>query len=179
MFRIRIGEQTELGLIEHRHAPELLQLIVSNQAHLRAWMNWVDQRRNLGDVATYVATGLKRFALNQGIHAGIWENGKLCGMINCFPIDWPNQAACLEYWLGAPYQGRGIMTASGRALVDYVFGTIGLHRLTIRCGSENRRSRAVAERLGFTLEGISRDAEWLYDHFVDHAIYGALKSAGI
>jgi hypothetical protein len=35
--------------------------------------------------------------------------------------------------------------------------------------------RAVPERLGFQLEGIIRDAEWLYDHFVDHAMYAILK----
>jgi ribosomal-protein-serine acetyltransferase len=67
------------------------------------------------------------------------------------------------------------MTPSCRAVVDHLFGTVDLHRLTIRCAAENQRSRAVAERLGFTLEGISRDAEWLYDHFVDHAVYGLLK----
>jgi ribosomal-protein-serine acetyltransferase len=175
MSRTRIGEQTELALMEHRHAPELFALIEANRAHLRAWMNWVDDRRTPVDVANYVATGLKQFALGQGIHVGIWNAGKLCGIINCCPIDWPNKASYLEYWLGASHQGKGIMTASCRAVVDYLFGTMNLHRLTIRCAVENKRSRAVAERLGFAFEGISRDSEWLYDHFVNHAVYGMLK----
>jgi ribosomal-protein-serine acetyltransferase len=167
--------QTELALMEHRHARELFELIEANRAHLRAWMNWADQRRTQVDVATYVATGLKQFALNQGIHVGIWEKGRLCGMINFFPIEWPNKAATLEYWLGASYQGKGIMTASCRAMIEYAFGTAGLHRLTIRCAAENRRSRAIPEKLGFTLEGVARDAEWLHDHFVNHAVYGLVK----
>jgi ribosomal-protein-serine acetyltransferase len=175
MFRKQVGERTELALMEHRHARELFELIEANRAHLRAWMNWVDQRRTQVEVATYVATGLKQFVLNQGIYIGVWEQGKLCGMINCAPIDWPNKATCLEYWLGASYQGKGIMTASCRAVIDYAFGTVDLHRLTIRCAAENRRSRGVAERLGFSFEGITRDGEWLYDHFVDHAVYGLLK----
>jgi ribosomal-protein-serine acetyltransferase len=175
MFRARIGDHTELALLEHRNARELFALIEANRAHLRPWMNWADQRRTLVDVATYVATGLKQFALNQGVYIGLWDHGKLCGMINCFPIDWPNKSACLEYWLGASSQGNGLMTAGGRAVIDYAFGTLDLHRLTIRCAAENRRSRATAERLGFTFEGLSRDAEWLYDHFVDHAVYGLLK----
>jgi ribosomal-protein-serine acetyltransferase len=175
MFRARIGEQTELGLVEHRHARELFELIEANRPHLRAWMNWVDLRKSPADVAMYVATSLKQFAFGQGVHTGVWERGKLRGMINCFPIDWPNKAAYLEYWLAASDQGRGIMTASCRAMIDHAFGTLGLHRLTIRCASENRRSRAIPERLGFTFEGITRDAEWLYDHFVNHAMYGLLK----
>lgn len=162
--------------MEHRHARELFALIEANRAHLRAWMSWVDQRRTPGDVASYVATSLKQFAVGQALHVGIWQQGKLCGMINCYPIDWPNKASYLEYWLGAPQQGKGIMTASCRAVMDHLFGTLDLHRLTIRCAAENQRSRAVAERLGFTFEGLSRDAEWLYDHFVSHAVYGSLKA---
>jgi ribosomal-protein-serine acetyltransferase len=175
MFKKKVGETTELALMEHRHATELFELIEANRAHLRTWMNWVDQRRTLTDVGNYVALGLKQFALNQGLHIGIWEQDKLCGMINCVPIDWPNKATFLEYWLGASHQGKGIMTASCRAIVDYAFSTMDLHRLTIRCAVENQRSRRIPDRLGFAFEGIGRDAEWLYDHFVDHAVYGLLK----
>jgi ribosomal-protein-serine acetyltransferase len=175
MFPKSIGEQTELALIEHRHARELFELIEANRAHLLPWMNWVDQRRTQTDVATYVATSLKQFALNQGIHIGIWEQGHLCGMINCCPVEWPNRATYLEYWLGETFQGKGIMTASCRAVIAYCFGTVGLHRLTIRCAAENRRSRAIPERLGFTFEGLARDAEWVHDRFVNHAVYGLVK----
>ena len=175
MFRTSIGEGLDLALVEHRHARELFALIDANRAHLRAWMNWVDKRRSLADVANYIATSLQQFALAQGFYVGIWDKGKLCGMINCYPIDWPNRASYLEYWLAATHQGKGIMTAGCRAVSNHLLGTMDLHRLTIRCAEENRRSRAVAVRLGFAFEGISRDAEWLYDHFVNHAVYGMLK----
>ena len=60
------------------------------------------------------------------------------------------------------------MTASCQALVDHAFASLNLHRLVISCAPGNARSRAVAQRLGFVHEGRQRDAEWLYDHFVDH-----------
>jgi ribosomal-protein-serine acetyltransferase len=37
------------------------------------------------------------------------------------------------------------------------------------------KSRALPKRLGFTEEGIIREAEWLYDHYEDHVVYGLLK----
>jgi len=37
---------------------------------------------------------------------------------------------------------------------------------------ENKKRRSVPERLGFVCEGTIRQAEWLYDHYVDHTVYG-------
>jgi ribosomal-protein-serine acetyltransferase len=42
------------------------------------------------------------------------------------------------------------------------------------CGVANVRSRAVAERLGFTNEGIRRESYWITDRFADHVVYGLL-----
>ncbi len=68
------------------------------------------------------------------------------------------------------------MTASCRAFVSHAFFTWKLNRVTIECATQNTRSRAIPERLGFKLEGITREIEWLRDHYVDHALYGLLKS---
>jgi len=48
--------------------------------------------------------------------------------------------------------------------------------MALRAAAENKKSRAVAERLGFKHEGTLRDYEWLYDHFVDLAHYGIKAS---
>jgi ribosomal-protein-serine acetyltransferase len=39
---------------------------------------------------------------------------------------------------------------------------------------ENKNSRGIPERLGFVNKGCIRQAEWLYDHYVDHVVYGKL-----
>jgi ribosomal-protein-serine acetyltransferase len=49
------------------------------------------------------------------------------------------------------------------------------NRVVIACASKNQRSRAIPERLGFTHEGVAREAEWLYDRFVDSEIYALLN----
>ena len=67
------------------------------------------------------------------------------------------------------------MTRSCAAIVDHGFNDLKLHRITILCASENRRSRAVPERLRFTQEGTARESEWLYDHFVDLVTYSMLE----
>ena len=52
---------------------------------------------------------------------------------------------------------------------------VHINRIELNAATENERSRAVAKRLGFLQEGILRDAEWLDDHYVDHAVYSLLK----
>ena len=54
---------------------------------------------------------------------------------------------------------------------DSCFDDLGMHRLVLEAATENFPSRAIAERLGMRLEGITKDREWLYDHFVDAALY--------
>ena len=97
-------------------------------------------------------------------------------MIGCHGIDRPNRSTSIGYWLDASHQGRGIMTTSCRVIINHAFRNLELHRVVIRCATENHRSRAIPERLGFTLEGVDRQAEWLYDHFVDLARYGLLRT---
>jgi ribosomal-protein-serine acetyltransferase len=77
----------------------------------------------------------------------------------------------IGYWLGREHQGRGIMIASVRALMNHGFKKLGLNRQCISAAVDNVRSRAIPEHLGFRFEGIAREAEWVYDHFKDLARY--------
>ena len=174
MFSLRIDDDLELRLLEERHAEALSALSDQNRAYLRLWMPWVDQSRTVEDRRNFIKRSLEQFANNDGFAAGIWFRGRLAGVIGIHRIDRLNRTTSIGYWLGSSFQGRGIMTRACRALVDCAFNELGLNRVEIRCATENRKSRAISERLGFTQEGVIRQAEWLYDHFVDHVVYGML-----
>jgi ribosomal-protein-serine acetyltransferase len=60
-------------------------------------------------------------------------------------------------------------------MLDYLFGELKLHRAEIRCGRGNGRSCAIPERLGFQREGITREAEWVNDRWVDMVVWGMLE----
>ena len=79
------------------------------------------------------------------------------------------------YWLAQEYNGKGIMTQSVRDLIRLGFDDYSLGRVEIRCAVENRKSRAIPERLGFKQEGTIRRAENLYGKYVDHVVYGLLR----
>jgi RimJ/RimL family protein N-acetyltransferase len=62
----------------------------------------------------------------------------------------------LGYWVRTDHAGHGYTTEAAGALVALAFEDVGLYRLEIRSGVENRPSQRVAEKLGFTREGMLR-----------------------
>ena len=171
---IRIDEETELRIFEERHAQEVAELVDQNRTSLRKWLPWVDDSRSVEDSKAFIRSSLQQFAQNEGFQTGIWYKDTFAGGIGYQGIDWIDRKVEIGYWLGESFQKKGLMTKACRTLIAYAFTELGLNKVEIHCATENIRSCAIPKRLGFTQEGILRDAQWLYDHFVDTVIYGLL-----
>jgi ribosomal-protein-serine acetyltransferase len=174
VFPVRLRDDLSLELLELRHAAELYTLTDKNRQHLREWLPWLDNTRSVEDTKAFIRLTRKQLADDNGFQTAIRYRGALVGVVGQHRIDRANRATSLGYWLAADAQRRGIMTDACRIYIEHAFGTMGLHRVEIRCAVENRRSRALPERLGFRAEGTSRHGEWLYDHYVDLVVYGLL-----
>jgi ribosomal-protein-serine acetyltransferase len=170
-----IDAATELRPLRHSDSRELFALTHSNRTHLRQWLPWVDAVTAEADTRAYIRTTIEQRDEGRGPVFAIVHDGAIAGVTGFLPLDRVHRGGEIGYWLAAPYQGRGIMTASCRFLVRYAFHTLDLHRLQIAAATENLRSRAVIERLGLKLEGILRGRENLYGRWVDHAVYSMLE----
>jgi ribosomal-protein-serine acetyltransferase len=176
LFPIQIDRDVRLSLLEPGHALELFKLVDSNRTHLREWLPFVDDYRSAVAATQFITRNRDEKGGRTTVAMGIWERESLAGVLTYDCIDWTDRAALIGFWLGKSFQGRGIMTRSCGALIDLAFERLGLNRVEISCALENRRCRLVPERLGFKQEGVSRQSEWLYDHFVDTVSYGMLAS---
>ena len=174
MLSHRIDDETELRLIEPRHAEALYALVEQNFAHIRQWSAWLKEDRSIENTRSFIKRNLARLAEDDGYALAIWHRGEMAGQVEYNYINRANRATEIGYWLGASFQGRGLVTKSCVALLDHAFGELGLHRVEIRCAAENLKSRGVPERLGFRLEGVLAQAEWMHDHFHDLALYAML-----
>ena len=174
MFSYRIDEETELRLIEPRHVEQLNALIEQNRAHIREWASWLKDDRTIENARAFIERNLKQFAENKGFNVAIWYRGEMAGQIGYNYLNWDDRKTEIGYWLGAQFQGQGLMTKSCRALVAHAFEELKLNRVEMQCAVENRRSRRIPERLGFRQEGTLLQAEWMHDHFNDLVVYALL-----
>ena len=99
------------------------------------------------------------------------DNNELIGTVGFNSIDWDAKEAVVGYWLDEEMQGKGIVTESCRVLVGLGFNDLQLNKINISCGTTNLKSQAIPKRLGFEEEKIVKDAEWLYDHYVDFVVF--------
>lgn len=173
-FRRMVAPGLELRQFVMADAVNLFALADRNRTYLREWLPWVDRTQSVDDIRGFIARVTEQDEANLGPNAGIWSDGQLIGTVGCHPIDWNNRHCSIGYWIDAACQGRGIMTRCCANLLDYLFDNSGLHRVTIQCGTGNRKSCAIPARLGFIREGVMREAEWVNDRWVDLVVWGML-----
>jgi len=174
MLTYAFAPGAELRPLELHHAEDLFALIESNRTYLRRWLPEWDVQKSLDDCKAVIRSSIEQWATNGGSTLGIWWQGHLAGVIGAGNIDWENRSTMIGYWLGESYQGKGLMTGACRALVDYLFFELKLHRVEIRCATVNPRSCAVPMRLGFSKEGVLRQAQAFDDHYLDIEVYGLI-----
>jgi ribosomal-protein-serine acetyltransferase len=91
-------------------------------------------------------------------------------------IDRPARSGEIGYWIDAAREGYGLVTRAVTTVLDHAFGPLGLQRVELRTDPGNERSRNVARRLGFTQEGVLRQAAAFSHERRDDIVYGLLVS---
>ncbi len=172
---LRLDQDLALRLVQPDDAEELFGLVDANRQHLRQWLAWVDRTTKVEHISGFIASQVAAAEQGAGYVWAIRLSGSVVGVVGFNTVDWANRKVAIGYWLASDAMGRGIMTRACRALTDHAFSELDLNRVVIAASSGNARSRAIPERLGFTQEGLFREAEWLYDRYVDHVVYAGLS----
>jgi ribosomal-protein-serine acetyltransferase len=163
-----------LRLATDADAEEIAALIERSRPALAEFMPWA-AGSDLEAVREFRRRAERERQAGEAIHTVIEVDGRIAGSVGAHHIDEANGACELGYWLGDGYTGRGLVTAAVRAFLDHAFGTWGLRRVAILAATDNVRSRAIPERLGFRQEGVLRQAEVVGDRVHDLVVYSLLR----
>lgn len=156
------------------NAAELFALVQANRAELSTWLPWVPAIQTEQNSANFIQKAIEETANDVGLELGIFFQNTLVGCIGLHELNREHQKTSIGYWLGSAFQGKGFMTAAVQALIEFSFTSLKFNRIEIRAATGNEKSRAIPVRLGFTQEGILREAERVGDTYFDDVVYSLL-----
>lgn len=160
MFHRVLSPCAELRPLELWHADEFAAHMERAREHIRPWVG----ASFVTDTVEGARATLHRYAASAADDGarlfGIWADGRLVGGVMFVAFSAAAGHCEIGCWLEPAAEGRGLVTAASRVLVEYALRERGLNRVEWRCRADNERSAAVARRLGMTLDGTLRGA-WL------------------
>jgi ribosomal-protein-serine acetyltransferase len=156
-------------------ASALASLVQENAVFLKKYLPKVATLSSVAACAKHLQHVLDAGKEDELFEWHIFANDTLCGAIRLNKIDLENQKASMGYYIAENCQGQGLASSSVRAVLGHCFDKLGLNRIELQCTSTNLASQQVAKRLGFTWEGMLRQAELLDGEYVDLFVYGLLR----
>ena len=135
-------------------APAIRELY--SEPDIRRWMGWDAEPPDEDEARANIERAAK--AWNDGSWAVFRivdaATDQVVGGLNLRMCEF--QTAEVSYFLRASARGRGLATRAVRLVTRWAFDELGIERIELRVHPENVASLRVAERAGFTREGIER-----------------------
>ena len=159
VLRLPAGEGLALRAVRLSDAEPLFALIRKNRAHLRPWFRWPLTVETVGDVRGQIERWSRAEAASGTVTFLLWRETELLGVVMLHGHLPDDRAVELGCWLDEGAQGRGVASRACRVVVQWAFETLDVARVEMTAQSENVKSLALGERLGFTREGVRRSAQ--------------------
>lgn len=170
---IIVDKNIRLKVVEPEDAEPIFNTINNEREYLKEWLPFVEETHDIAYTKSFIENTIATHS--HDLTFTISYQNQFVGIIGLKDTDLGNQKTEIGYWLSEKFQHKGIVTYSCKALIDFAFSEMNLHRIQLKAATKNFKSQAVAKRLGFTVEGIERDGE-LHSHgFVDLKVFSLLK----
>ena len=175
------GERTVLLAPRAGLGAELAVVITQSISHLRPWMPWAQEAPTAESSEMVVRRMQADFIARRDLCFHIYARradgspGRLLGGTGLHRMDWTVRKFEIGYWIRPEAAGQGHVSEAVNLLTVLAFGPLDARRVEIRCDARNARSRAVAQRCGFELEGILKnDALGMDGHPRDTCVYSRI-----
>ncbi|WP_310962525.1 GNAT family N-acetyltransferase [Nocardioides terrisoli] len=155
MFVYDLGGGAALGPLEPWHAEQFLAAVDGDRTHIKQ-LAFAYHVRTVDESRTFLQRFADAHASDARHLAGLWHGDRLIGIVG-FPEFSVAMRRCeIGVWICADFEGRGLIKRAAWHALDWAFRERGMARVQWTNLLDNERSRAVAKRLGFTLEGVLR-----------------------
>jgi len=144
---------------------------------LNEWLPWARTNYQSGDAGAFIRDSLQAWKDDRAWDYTIRDNtepDRHLGNISMWTVSKLGKIAELGYWVRSDETSKGICTEAANAVLAEAFGPEGLHKVIMRIAVGNNASTRVAEKLGFTREGILREELLIRGNWVDHSLWSIL-----
>ena len=175
-FPVLTTEHLVLGALNENDAPAMyrqLKQLPENSGWAGAGA--AQSEKNCRMRIHHHATAFKR---KGGIHWAIRKaNGKsLIGIIKLFEFEYQSKAE-VGYWVGKRHWSNGYATEAIRAVAQFAFRDLELHRIYATTDMTNLASQRVLEKSGFEKEGVLRQDTRRSGVWSDSALFAILNES--
>jgi ribosomal-protein-serine acetyltransferase len=171
-----LGEGITLRPFREDDAQSVFDVVSRNYEHLRPYMHWAAPDYSMDSAREFIRNSIESFRSGSSMGLAILRAEIFIGTMGLVKIDRTSRRGEIGYWVDKHEEGKGIISRACSRLIEYAFDELQMNRMEIRCSSENLRSSAVPERLGFVKEGVLRQYELRDGRLHDYCIYGLLRS---
>jgi ribosomal-protein-alanine N-acetyltransferase len=165
-----------LRLVRMKDSKSMEKLILSNREWLRPWEATNPEGPNSFDIRGQIRMLLRQMDDNACLPFVIEENGIIVGQLNVANILFGSVSSCvIGYWVVPEVAGRQITPTAVALVSDYLFNTVGIHRIEIDIRPENVSSLRVVEKLGFRYEGLKERFIHINGAWRDHYVFALTR----
>lgn len=111
---------------------------------------------------------------DDGVHLLATVDGDPVGKVDLFDVTDTHGTGEVGYWIAPDHQGAGYGSEAVSLLVDHAFAELRLHRIEAKVFEFNDASMGLLESLGFTPEGVHREAAYVDGQYRDVHWFGVL-----
>ncbi|MDQ3646146.1 MAG: GNAT family N-acetyltransferase [Actinomycetota bacterium] len=175
--RSRVIRTSRLSLeaMHPDHADDLWRAKEASLDELMPWMFWAASNAPEAQAA-FIHEAARLWDEDKQWTFAVVVDDVAVGTVSVDDVDRALEKAEIGYWLRSDLAGRRLMTEAASAVVAFAFEEVALHRLELRAASGNLASIRVAEKLGFSREGLLRHGARGATGFHDAYLYGLLAS---
>ncbi len=141
--------------------PFIYQAIKESTKELRPFMPWATEDYTLEACEENLRGAIAKFITREDFRMCFVDktSGRMIGNTGFHRTEWSVPRFEIGYWCRTSETGKGYVTEVVQALSKVAFETLNAARVEIRCDDLNLKSAAVAERCGYTLEGVLKNHE--------------------